>query len=95
VEAGNVYLLHPLLAPWVQPFIEELGGFPNSANDDWVDAFTQAVVNLRQGSPGILEFFRREAERIVKMKADEAAKLAVQNAARGYVRANGVVNGRP
>lgn len=42
VESGNVYLPHPSLAPWVEGFIEECAGFPNAANDDQVDAFSQA-----------------------------------------------------
>jgi len=41
VEAGNVYLPHPALAPWVEDFIAELAAFPNGAHDDQVDAFTQ------------------------------------------------------
>lgn len=28
IEAGNVYLPHPLIAPWVNDFIEECAAFP-------------------------------------------------------------------
>src|SRR5262245_26319212 len=42
IEAGNVYLPHPLHAPWVNDFIEECAAFPNGAHDDQVDAMTQA-----------------------------------------------------
>ena len=42
IEAGNVYLPHPLYAPWVNDFIEECAAFPNGAHDDQVDAMTQA-----------------------------------------------------
>jgi predicted phage terminase large subunit-like protein len=43
IEAGNVYLPHPLYAPWVNDFIEECAAFPNGAHDDQVDAMTQAL----------------------------------------------------
>jgi predicted phage terminase large subunit-like protein len=46
VEAGNVVLPSPELAPWVGAFIEEASGFPNAAHDDQVDAMTQAVHRL-------------------------------------------------
>ena len=41
VEGGNVYLPHPLLAPWVDEFLAELAAFPTGAHDDQVDAFSQ------------------------------------------------------
>jgi predicted phage terminase large subunit-like protein len=44
IEAGNVYLPHPLYAPWVNDFIEEGAAFPNGAHDDQVDAMTQALL---------------------------------------------------
>jgi len=44
IEAGNVYLPHPLYAPWVTDFIEECAAFPNGAHDDQVDAMTQAII---------------------------------------------------
>jgi predicted phage terminase large subunit-like protein len=44
IEAGNVYLPHPALAPWVNDFIEECADFPNGAHDDQVDAMTQALL---------------------------------------------------
>lgn len=40
-EAGNVYVPHPDYAPWVLGFLAECDAFPNGANDDRVDAFTQ------------------------------------------------------
>lgn len=42
VEAGNVFLPDPSIAPWVHDFVEEHTTFPNGANDDQVDAQTQA-----------------------------------------------------
>lgn len=45
-EAGNVWLPHPDNAPWVTVLTDELTGFPASANDDQVDAMTQALRRL-------------------------------------------------
>jgi len=46
IEAGNVYLPHPLIAPWVDGFLNECAAFPNGAHDDQVDPMTQALVRL-------------------------------------------------
>lgn len=46
VEAGNVYLPHPAIAPWVNELIEEAAAFPNSAYKDQVDTLTQALSRL-------------------------------------------------
>ena len=43
VESGNVFLPHPQIAPWVLEFIQEAITFPNSPNNDQVDAMTQAL----------------------------------------------------
>lgn len=45
-ESGNVWLPDPQLAPWVMEFVEECAGFPNGANDDQVDTFSQALTRL-------------------------------------------------
>lgn len=47
VEAGNVYLPHPALFPWVDGFVTSCAGFPNLAYDDDVDACTQALVRMQ------------------------------------------------
>lgn len=44
IEAGNVYLPHPQIAPWVDDFVEECTSFPNGANDDQVDAMSQVLL---------------------------------------------------
>jgi len=49
VEAGNVYLPDPSVAPWIHDFIEETVAFPNGANDDQVDAMTQALNRFAKG----------------------------------------------
>lgn len=45
-EAGNVWLPHPDTAPWVKDLVAELTAFPAAANDDQVDALTQALRRL-------------------------------------------------
>nr|PZN07740.1 MAG: hypothetical protein DIU64_11800 [Caldicoprobacter oshimai] len=51
VEAGNVFLPDPTIAPWVHDFIEECCAFPTGANDDQVDAMTQALIELGRYVP--------------------------------------------
>lgn len=46
VESGNVYLPHPQIAPWVDPFIEECCVYDNGAHDDQVIAWSQAMEEL-------------------------------------------------
>lgn len=46
VASHNVHLPSPELAPWIAGFIDEAAAFPAGANDDQVDAFTQAVSDL-------------------------------------------------
>lgn len=46
VEAGNVWLPSPELAPWVGDFIEEAAGFPTAAHDDQVDGMSQGLNRL-------------------------------------------------
>lgn len=43
IAAGNVYLPTPQYAPWIHDFIEEVTAFPHGANDDQLDAMTQAL----------------------------------------------------
>ena len=46
VEAGNVWLPVPALAPWVQGFVDEAADFPTGKHNDQVDAMTQALRRL-------------------------------------------------
>lgn len=46
VEARNVWLPSPEMAPWVGGFIDEAADFPTAAHDDQVDAMTQALNRL-------------------------------------------------
>lgn len=50
VEAGNVFLPSPELAPWVGDFLEEVAVFPNGSHDDQVDAMSQALSRLMLGA---------------------------------------------
>ncbi len=52
IEAGNVFLPAPSLWPGVHDFIEECASFPKGANDDQVDAMTQALDRLLVGGAG-------------------------------------------
>lgn len=45
-EAGNVWLPHPDICPWVKELLTELTAFPAAAHDDQVDALTQALRRL-------------------------------------------------
>jgi predicted phage terminase large subunit-like protein len=48
LEAGNLYLPHPSLAPWVDDFILEAATFPNGTYKDRVDASSQALMRIRK-----------------------------------------------
>lgn len=50
-EAGNVFIPHPSLAPWVNDCMAELTTFPSAAHDDQVDAATQAVFDMQTKRP--------------------------------------------
>jgi predicted phage terminase large subunit-like protein len=43
MEAGNVFLPHPMVHPWTNLFIEQCAAFPNGKNDDLVDECSQAL----------------------------------------------------
>jgi predicted phage terminase large subunit-like protein len=45
-EAKNIWLPHPDIAPWVKGLTSELTAFPAAANDDQVDALSQALREL-------------------------------------------------
>lgn len=47
-EAGNVFLPHKDIAPWIAETVEEITTFPVGANDDVVDAMTQGLRDLYQ-----------------------------------------------
>lgn len=55
IEAGNVYIPDPSIAPWINDFIEELSAFPNGRHDDQADCLSQALKRLNRfvNAPGI------------------------------------------
>ena len=52
-EAGNVWIPHPDIAPWIKDRVDEVTTFPAAANDDRVDAMTQALRDLYSASKGL------------------------------------------
>ncbi|MGE7988941.1 phage terminase large subunit [Lysinibacillus fusiformis] len=57
-EAGNVYLPHPNMCPWVEDLVEELVSFPNAAHDDLVDMTTQALNQLYTNNSNPIERYK-------------------------------------
>lgn len=72
IEAGNVYLPDPSIAPWIHDFIEEASAFPNGANDDQVDSMTQALTRFMNNYDGFMEYLRSQADQL-KQEADAKA----------------------
>jgi predicted phage terminase large subunit-like protein len=68
VEARNVWLPSPELAPWVGAFIEEHAAFPNGAHDDQVDGTSQALNRLLL-APLLAEDDNREPEEFAELDA--------------------------
>jgi predicted phage terminase large subunit-like protein len=50
VEAGNVYLPHPHVAPWIWAFVDEIAAAPTGKYMDQADAFSQAMSRLDRGT---------------------------------------------
>jgi predicted phage terminase large subunit-like protein len=49
-EAGNVWLPHPSIAPWVGEFVEEIVTFPFAKFDDQADTLSQALQRYKTKS---------------------------------------------
>lgn len=47
IEAGNVILPDPSVAPWIADYVNELVSFPNAAHDDQVDQTSMALLRFR------------------------------------------------
>lgn len=62
IEAGNVYIPHESVAKFdVGKFVQEFSNFPLAANDDQVDACTQALEQLSSGENHYLrELLKKE-----------------------------------
>lgn len=58
VEGKDVELPDPSFAPWIAGFVDECAAFPNGANDDQVDACTQALIRIYLGGGGAGRFMQ-------------------------------------
>jgi predicted phage terminase large subunit-like protein len=82
VEAGNIYLPHPALADWVSGFIHEAASFPRGANDDQVDAMSQALGRMTKAEVlRLLPEFRGHNR---TGEPDEACHVARAHALEGW-----------
>jgi len=45
-EAGNVFLPHPSIAPWIGQWVDSITHFPRWMYDDEVDSMTHALVYM-------------------------------------------------
>ncbi len=63
-ENGKVFL--PTAAPWLAEYVHELTSFPAGTFDDQVDSTSQALawITTEGFEPGIIAFYRMEAERL-------------------------------
>lgn len=52
-EARNVHLPSRAVAPWGDDFVAEAAAFPNGANDDQVDAMSQALIRMKPGAEAV------------------------------------------
>lgn len=66
-EGGNVCYLE---GDWNEPYFSALEAFPESAHDDDVDATSRAYQAFHDNNTGLLEHYRREAE---KLKQEQRA----------------------
>jgi predicted phage terminase large subunit-like protein len=66
VEAGNWYLPHPRIAPWLAGFVEECACFPHGAHDDQVDAWSQGGNYLRGRYNGLMEYYAELAAELLE-----------------------------
>jgi len=57
VEAGNIYIPAPAIAPWINDFIEEFASFPNGTHDDQVDSMTQANIYFNKANQNFVYDF--------------------------------------
>lgn len=69
IEAGNVYLPDPSIAPWIHDYVEELSAFPNGANDDMVDSTSQALFRLGSMKSMLI----RPSDHVAKQEPIQAA----------------------
>lgn len=57
-EAGNVFLPHDEIAPWVPAYRQQIATFPRGVHDDMVDQTTQALIRLQRRGGSLVEAMR-------------------------------------
>jgi predicted phage terminase large subunit-like protein len=97
LESGRVFI--PESAPWLNDFLDELSGFPNSGHDDQTDAATQALNYLRgqSGVYGLLSLLSDKWDGFVstfqtagkpdKINPEKTAAFELEKQIRGLVSA--------
>lgn len=65
-QAGDIYLPHKSICPWIDDFVNELKVFPNGRHDDQVDSATQAIEYLDRIGAGSMREFNKKTERFRK-----------------------------
>lgn len=83
-EAGDIWLPHPSIAPWVEDFVNEHKVFPNGKHDDQVDSATQAVEYVdKMGSAGGMKEANTSTEpyrkSFAKQKKHRTSKIAINS----------------
>lgn len=83
-EAGNVYYLE---GDWNESYFAALEAFPDGAHDDDVDATSRAYQMFHDSNDGLIEHYRREAEKVQRTAlAEPAAKMPWEFGAKGQPR---------
>jgi hypothetical protein len=78
VEAGNVVLPHPSIAPWVRRFIDECAAACcGGRHDDAADMMSQAINKLRKSNDGFFNYLLRSQERAADEEAARRASTGV------------------
>jgi predicted phage terminase large subunit-like protein len=74
IEAGNVFVPHPALYPWVEEFLAELTAFPKSAYKDQTDTCSQALRKLAFDYPTPVE---TDYDRIVAKFGEDSPEAMI------------------
>lgn len=72
IEAGNVFIPDPSIAPWINDFVEETAVFPNGAHDDQVDAMSQALARFLNAYSAWEDYLKGEYDRMQQQPENPA-----------------------
>jgi predicted phage terminase large subunit-like protein len=78
-EAGQIFLPHPSIAPWVDILIEEFSTFPLGKHDDLVDMTVYAIQRLSRQSPAI--YTQRDLARDISLTSMDDLQTSLKDAA--------------